>query len=62
LVRVSSLNDHPLSHRSIRAFETLTIRLPQLVGCGHRYDFDRKPLISFDSDPAARTFNYPCVA
>jgi hypothetical protein len=30
----------PSGHHSIRVFETLTIRLPDFVGCSHRDDFD----------------------
>jgi hypothetical protein len=41
LVSVFSRDGHPPGNHSICAFETLTIRLPQLVGCGHRYDLDR---------------------
>ena len=41
MVNVSSRDGHPPGNHSVCAFETLTIRLPQLVGCGHRYDFDR---------------------
>src|SRR5215472_5766946 len=36
-----SSRDSRRSVTLLRGFETLTIRLPQLVGCGHRYDFDR---------------------